>query len=62
MGYCNIKRMLAAALLVVFTAPATLAITDSYEPVPYKSSMLLAGEVKLTESNENITLSLRDSP
>ncbi len=61
MGYSNIKRMLAAALLVVFTAPATLAVTDSYESVPYKSSMLLSGEIKLTDSNENITLSLRDS-
>ena len=61
MSYSNIKRTLAAALLVAFTAPSTLAISDSYDSVPYKSSMLLTGDVKLTENNDTITLSLRDS-
>ena len=61
MGYNNIKRVLAAAILVAFTAPATLAVTESFDSVPYRSSMLLTGNVKLTDNNENITLSLRDS-
>ena len=69
MGYSNIKRVLAAALIVAFTAPSTFAISGygDAEPVaetpvlPYRSSMMLNGEVKLTESNDTITLSLRDS-
>lgn len=66
MGYNNIKRGLAAALLIAFTAPATLAISgyssyNGYETVPYKSSMLLSGDVRLTDSDSTITLSLRDS-
>ena len=69
MGYSNIKRVLAAALIVAFTAPSTFAISnfDEVEAVaetpvlPYKSSMLLNGDVKLTENNDTITLSLRDS-
>ena len=70
MSYSNIKRALAVALLVAFTAPSTLALSpyDSeavYEstyvsPAP-ASSMLLSGDVKLTEKNDIITLSLRDS-
>ena len=67
MSYSNIKRVLAAALIVAFTAPSTLAISGyseaetATEALPYRSSMILNGNVKLTESNENITLSLRDS-
>ena len=65
MGYNNIRKALAAALLVAFTAPSTLAVTDygdyNTNAVPYKSSMLLTGNVKLTENNDKITLSLRDS-
>ena len=54
--------MLSAALLIAFTAPSTLAITG-YDDIiaPCTSSMSLAGEVKLTENNDTITLSLRDS-
>lgn len=66
MGYSTIKRGLAAALLIAFTAPSTLAVStynsySSYDAVPYKSSMLLTGDVKLTDKNDTITLSLRDS-
>ena len=69
MSYSNIKRILAAALLIAFTAPSTFAISglETTETLPeqlplsYKSSMLLTGDVKLTENNETITLSLRDS-
>jgi type II secretory pathway component GspD/PulD (secretin) len=66
MGYSNIKRILSAALLLAFTAPSTLALTESdlsVAPVttPYVSSMNLAGAVRLTENNDTITLSLRDS-
>ncbi len=63
MGHSNIKRMLAAALLLAFTAPSTLAVSSysSYDSAPYRSSMLLTGDVKLTDNNDSITLSLRDS-
>lgn len=63
MGYSNIKRVLAAALLVAFTAPATLAISgdEVYSSIPNRNSMILNGNVKLTESDDSITLSLRDS-
>ncbi len=63
MGHSNIKRLLAAALLLAFTAPSTLAYSEygSYEASPSNSSMLLTGDVKLTDSNDLITLSLRDS-
>lgn len=66
MGYNKMKKGLAAALLLAFTAPSTLAISgynsySDYETVPYKSSMLLSGNLKLTEKSDVITLSLRDS-
>ena len=70
MSYSNIKKALAVSLLVAFTAPSTLAFspydleTTSYDTAsvsPYSSSMLLSGDVKLTDNNDIITLSLRDS-
>ena len=61
MGYSNIKKMLTAALLVVFTAPVTLAVAEDYVSAPYRSSMFLSGAVKLTDNDDTITLSLRDS-
>ena len=62
MGYSSIKRVLAAALLVAFTAPATIAIpNDGYAALPYKSSTTLSAGVKLMEADDTITLSLRDS-
>lgn len=66
MGYNNIKRGLAAALLIAFTAPSSLAGYEysgysDYSVAPYTSSMTLNGNVKLTEKEDNITLSLRDS-
>ena len=66
MSYSNIKRALSVALLIAFTAPSTLALSPydseavSYES-PYVGSMVLSGDVKLTENNDIITLSLRDS-
>ena len=60
----HIKRFLSVALLVAFTAPSALAMTAStsaYETLPYTKSMTLAGDVQLSEQNDNITLSLRDS-
>lgn len=61
MGYSNIKRVLATALLVAFTAPVTLAVSEEAGMLPYRSSMVLKGDVKLLDSNDTITLSLRDS-
>lgn len=63
MGYNKMKRMLAASLLLVFTAPSTLAITgtENFATVPYSSMMNLSNNIVLTECNEAVTLSLRDS-
>lgn len=68
MSYGNIKRVLAATLLTVFTAPMSFAISESNIDVAenistqsYKSSMLLNGNINLVQSNDTITLSLRDS-
>ena len=61
MSYGNIKRFLSAALLIAFTAPGTLAVSERYNVPPQVSSMVLSGNVKLTNANEKITLSLRDS-
>ncbi len=62
MNYSNIKRMLSVALLVAFSAPGAFAISEAnMELQPYKSSMTLVSDVKLTQANESVTLSLRDS-
>ncbi len=58
----HIKRFLSAALLLTFMAPSGLSqasICQAYES--YTDAMVLAGDVKLTDKNESITLSLRDS-
>ena len=61
MGYSNIKRFLATTLLIAFTAPMSFAFNEDIEGTKYNSSLLLTGDVKLTENNDTITLSLRDS-
>jgi len=65
MGYSNIKRVLSAALLLAFSMPSTFAFpayNSSYSnPRSNASSMTLAGDVSLTDNNQAITLSLRDS-
>lgn len=60
MSYGNIKRVLAAALLFAFSAPSTLAL-PAYDSNPYVASTTIAGDVRLTNKNDLITLSLRDS-
>lgn len=60
MSYSNIKRVLASALLLTFCAPSTLAVT-AYDSNPYVASTSISGDVKLTNKNDLITLSLRDS-
>lgn len=59
MKYNHIQRLLSAALLLAFTAPSAVLAQDGV--APYTSSMVLSGDVKLTDKNNNITLSLRDS-
>ena len=62
----HIKIVLSAALLMAFTVPASMAYS-SYNGGSYQSASLstsatnLAGEVVLSQRNEKITLSLRDS-
>ena len=59
MKYNHIQRLLSAALLLAFTAPSAVFAQEGV--APYTSSMVLSGDVKLTDKNNNITLSLRDS-
>lgn len=64
MSYSKIKRVMSAALLLAFCSPAVLAVSDEYaysSSAPYASSLTINGDVKLTNKNEKITLSLRDS-
>ena len=66
MSYSKIKRFMSAVILLAFTAPASLAVTESENAsapitVPYAASMNFSSNVKLTDNNEKITLSLRDS-
>ena len=66
MSHNNLKRVLSAALLLTFTSPMVLAIDESVAGVapvmaPYSSSMNFKSPVQLTESNDKVTLSLRDS-
>lgn len=63
MRYSNIKRYLSAALLLAFTSPVGLAVStyNADYSAPAVSSTSLAGSVNLTDRNQKITLSLRDS-
>ena len=67
MKYSNIKRVLSAALLIAFTAPSGIAYSTygsygSYNSsTPVATSTELTGNVQLTQKNDKITLSLRDS-
>lgn len=64
MSYSKIKRVMSAALLLAFCSPAVLAVSDEYaysSSAPYASSLTINGDVRLTDKNEKITLSLRDS-
>ena len=64
MSYSNIKRVLSFALLLAFTAPSVSTLSacaDITDASFSKGSMLLTGDVRLTNKNDQITLSLRDS-
>lgn len=64
MSYSNIKRVLSAALLLAFTAPSVSTLSacaDITDASFNRGSMLLTGDVRLTNNNDQITLSLRDS-
>ena len=60
MRYNHIQRLLSAALLLAFTAPSGLAVS-TYSASPSVNSTVLSGDVRLTNRNDKITLSLRDS-
>ena len=60
MKYNYIQRILSAALLLAFTVPSTLAVSTS-NYAPNSGSTVLSGDVRLTNRNDKITLSLRDS-
>lgn len=60
MKYNHIQRFLSAAMLLAFSAPSTLAV-EANAITPISSSTVLAGDVRLTNRNDKITLSLRDS-
>lgn len=61
MSYSNIKRILSAAMLLAFTAPMNAALAAGYDSFSPASAMTLSGNVNLTDKNDVITLSLRDS-
>ena len=61
MRYSHIQKVLSAALLLAFVAPSGLAVSTVEAATPYSSSMVLSGDVHLTNRNDKITLSLRDS-
>ena len=65
MSYSNIKRILSAALLLAFTTPSTFAISSGYDSAldstPERKALSFSTEISLTENNDAITLSLRDS-
>lgn len=59
--YSYIKRFLSAVLLSAFVASNSLAVFAIDSADSYINSMVLSGSVKLTDKNNKITLSLRDS-
>ena len=59
-GYTHIKKLISAFMLVAFSLPVSLTSVAA-DSALYNSSTILAGNVKLTDSNSKITLSLRDS-
>ncbi|MBR1374234.1 type II secretion system protein GspD [bacterium] len=67
MKYSNMQRVLSAALLLAFTIPATCMSVDaygdynSYGSSSYSDGMTLNASAILTDKNDRITLSLRDS-
>ena len=60
MRYNHMQRLLSAALLLAFAAPSGLAVS-TYTSTPSVQSTVLSGDVRLTNRNDKITLSLRDS-
>ena len=70
MKYSHIQRFLSTALLVAFTSPVGLAVStynaygnysNNNYSTSYANATSLAGNVQLTNDNQKITLSLRDS-
>ena len=61
MRYNHIKRFLSAALLLTFMAPSGLSTAFTCNAAEFTEAMVLSGDIKLTDKNELITLSLRDS-
>ncbi|MCQ2744414.1 MAG: secretin and TonB N-terminal domain-containing protein [bacterium] len=61
MSYSNIKKILSAALILTFATPAVYSVSDTYSSYVSSVAMTLSNDVKLTDSNNTITLSLRDS-
>ena len=66
MSYNHIKRFLAAALLLTFSVPSTIAYPshgnyNSYSSLPSDSATILSSSVRLSDKNDKIDLSLRDS-
>jgi len=61
MRYNHIKRFLSAALLLAFTTPSGIAASYYDYGSANSSSTVLSADVRLSNKNEKITLSLRDS-
>ena len=61
MRHSHIQKFLSAALLLAFTLPSGVAVPAVCASSVTDNSMVLSGDVRLTNRNDKITLSLRDS-
>ena len=55
-----IKKIVSTMMLVAFTLPQATAF-ENYNSIVNTNTTVLSGDVRLTQNNSNITISLRDS-
>ncbi len=55
-----IKKIVSTMMLVTFTLPQATAF-ENYNSIVNTNTTVLSGDVRLTQNNSNITISLRDS-
>ena len=55
-----IKKIVSTMMLVAFTLPQATAF-ENYNSIVNTNTTVLSGDVRLTQNNSNVTISLRDS-
>ena len=55
-----IKKIVSTMMLVTFTLPQATAF-ENYNSIVNTNTTVLSGDVRLTQNNSNVTISLRDS-